>query len=126
MDNVVFKKTEVRKNIMAEKHMKWHAREKSIYGKSSAYKKQQKKTGETVNTVHISSDFSTNLPPPPPNTEKKAEMANKKLKKKSKSKSSNQRGNAPDRHETRSATDDDDVIIVGESTKQTNQTSKEQ
>ena len=69
MDNVVFKKTEVRKNIMAEKHMKWHAREKSIYGKSSAYKKQQKKTGQTVNTVHISSDFSTNLPPTP-NTEK--------------------------------------------------------
>ena len=49
-------------------------------GKSSAYKKQEKDTGETVNTVHISSDSSTNLPP---NTEKQNKMKNqiKSLKK---------------------------------------------
>ena len=115
MDSAVF-----RKNIMAEKHKKKltylkqrRAGEKSTEGN----KKEQRKIGETVSTVHISSDSTPNLPS---NSEKtKPKKANKRRKKKSKSKSNKQTGNTPNCPKTGPVTDDDDVIIVGESTKQT-------
>ena len=80
-------------------------------------KKEQKKTGETVSTVHISSDSTPNLPS---NSEKtKPKKANKRRKKKSKSTSNKQTDIIPYCPKTGPVTDDDEVITVGESTKQT-------
>ena len=128
MDSAVFRKTEDKKNIMAEKHKKkltYHKQLRAGEKSTDGNKKEQKKTGETVSTVHISSDSTPNLPS---NSEKtKPKKANKRRKKKSKSKSNKQTDSIPYCTKTGPVTDDDDVIVVGESTKQTkHQQSKKQ
>ena len=66
MDTSIFKKTEEKKNIMSEKHRKklthlqqQRTREKSRDISHSTHKNEQKKTGKTVSTVHISSDCTS-------------------------------------------------------------------
>ena len=113
LDTSIFKKTEEKKNIMSEKHRKklthlqqQRTREKSRDIRDSMHKNEQKKTGKTVSTVHISSDCTS----VPLNTVKsKPKRANKRHTKKSKSKSNNQHVSP----KTGPATPDDDVIIVG-------------
>ena len=125
MDTSIFKKTEEKKNIMSEKHRKklTHLQQQRTGEKSrdishSTHKNEQKKTGKTVSTVHISSDCTS----VPLNTVKsKPKRANKRHTKKSKSKSNNQHVSP----KTGPVTPDDDVIIVGTSTKTKHQTTKE-